>query len=80
MTTTNTGTATGDAGDTTVTDDDDATVTVTPHAPAIHVEKTASLIAVQTPGGPVTYTFVVTNTGNVPLTDRRRQPMTSARR
>jgi uncharacterized repeat protein (TIGR01451 family) len=38
------------------------------HAPGIHVEKTASTIAVQTPGGPVTYTFVVTNTGNVPLT------------
>ena len=40
----------------------------TRHAPGIHIEKTASLIAVQTPGGPVTYTFVVTNTGNVPLT------------
>jgi uncharacterized repeat protein (TIGR01451 family) len=36
--------------------------------PDIHIEKTASLIAVNAPGGPVTYTFVVTNTGDVPLT------------
>ena len=38
------------------------------HHPDIHLEKTASLVAVQAPGGPVTYTFVVTNTGDVPLT------------
>src|SRR4029079_5713243 len=38
------------------------------HTPGIHIEKTASLIAVQTPGGPVTYTLDVKSTCNVPLT------------
>jgi len=39
------------------------------HAPAIHVEKTASDTSLGVGGGSVTYTYVVTNTGNVPLTD-----------
>ena len=39
------------------------------HAPGIHVVKTASVATLPPGGGSVTYTYVVTNTGNVPLTD-----------
>ena len=44
------------------------TVTLTGH-PAIHVVKTASVSSLPFPGGPVTYTYAVTNTGNVPLSN-----------
>ena len=37
--------------------------------PGIHVEKTASVETLPPEGGSVTYTYVVTNTGNVPLSD-----------
>jgi uncharacterized repeat protein (TIGR01451 family) len=73
-TTTNTATATGHDGDTTVTDTDDWTVTVEPgggvggDAPAIHIVKTPSVTTLPVGGGSVTYTYVVTNIGDVPLT------------
>jgi hypothetical protein len=71
-TTTNTATATGHDGDTTVSATDAATVTVQPvvppNTPGIHVEKTASVENLPVGGGSVTYTYVVTNTGDVPLT------------
>jgi uncharacterized repeat protein (TIGR01451 family) len=44
------------------------TVTLTPH-PAIHVVKSASVASLPFPGGPVTYSYAVTNTGNVPLSN-----------
>jgi uncharacterized repeat protein (TIGR01451 family) len=44
------------------------TVTLTGH-PAIHVVKSASDSSLPFPGGPVTYTYAVTNTGNVPLSN-----------
>ena len=46
----------------------DTTVTVS-HEPAIHVVKSASVDSLPFPGGEVTYTYVVTNTGNVPLSN-----------
>ena len=47
-----------------------ATLTVTlSHNPAIHIVKTPSTTVTPTGGGPVTYTYVVTNTGNVPLSN-----------
>ena len=52
-----------------VCDRDNATVTVVPPppAPAIDVTKTASPTEVTEPGGDVTFTIVVENTGNVPV-------------
>jgi uncharacterized repeat protein (TIGR01451 family) len=47
-----------------------ATLNVTlTHVPAIHVVKTASTSYLPFPGGDVTYTYAVTNTGNVPLSN-----------
>ena len=70
-TTTNTATATGDYGDTTVTDTDDATVTILPpqDAPSVSIDKTADPTTLPEGGGNVTYTYVVTNTGNVSIFD-----------
>lgn len=71
-TTTNVATAIGHDGQTEVTDTAEATVTVTPPAgsnPAIHIEKTVSPTTLPAGGGDVTYTFVVSNTGNVPVFD-----------
>ncbi|MEA2620128.1 MAG: hypothetical protein QOC97_901, partial [Chloroflexota bacterium] len=67
-TTTNTATATGHYRQTAVTDTDEATVTVAASAPAIHVVKSADPTTLPAGGGPVEYTYLVTNTGNVPLT------------
>jgi len=68
-TTTNTATATGHYGDTTVTDTAEATVTVAAaSAPAIHVVKSADPTTLPAGGGPVEYTYLVTNTGNIALT------------
>ena len=69
-TTTNTVIATGHGGDTTVFDTDEATVTVAPApgTPGINVAKTPSVTTLPSVGGDVTYTYVVTNTGSVPLT------------
>ncbi|MBO0829006.1 MAG: hypothetical protein J2P24_14630, partial [Streptosporangiales bacterium] len=67
----NTADVTGTAPDgSTVTDDDDATVTLTPK-PDISVVKTASATSFTEAGKEITYTYRVTNTGNVPLTDVR---------
>jgi uncharacterized repeat protein (TIGR01451 family) len=70
-TTTNTGVATGHDGETKVTDDDDATVTVEQPvlAAAIHIEKTVLPLTLPAGGGDVTYTYVVSNTGDLPLTN-----------
>ncbi len=70
-TTTNTATASGSYGDKTVESKDDATVTVAlpPLTPAIHVEKSASTTDLSSDGGDVTYTYKVTNTGTVPLSN-----------
>lgn len=47
-----------------------AVLTVTLSAlPAINVVKSASATSLPFPGGPVTYTYAVTNTGNVPLSN-----------
>ena len=69
----NTATATGtppSGGD--VSNHDDATIP-TPAAPAIHLEKSVAdgpdADSIAGLGEVLTYTFVVTNTGNVPLTD-----------
>ncbi len=40
-----------------------------PADPSIHVDKSADPTTLDFPGGSVTYTYVVTNTGNVPLSD-----------
>jgi large repetitive protein len=59
-----------------------ATLTVTlTHTPAIHIVKTPSATVLQPGGGSVTYTYAVTNTGNVPLsnvtvTDDKCSPVT----
>jgi uncharacterized repeat protein (TIGR01451 family) len=67
VTTTNTVTATGHAGTVTVTDTDQATVAVTASNAAINVLKTASVNSLPAAGGSVTYSYVVSNKGNVPL-------------
>ena len=69
--TTNVGTATGHDGDTTVTDTDEETVTVEQPAlaAAIHIEKTVAPLNLPAGGGDVTYTYVVSNTGDLPLTN-----------
>ena len=74
MDTTNIGVATGHDGDTVVTDDDTATVIivqVNPQAntPDIHLEKTVAPLNLPATGGNVTYTYVVSNTGDEPLTN-----------
>ena len=62
----NTATATGtDPKDTEVTGTDDATVTTVAAAPALTVEKTADPTSNVKVGDKVTYTVVVTNSGNV---------------
>jgi uncharacterized repeat protein (TIGR01451 family) len=66
-TTTNTAGVSGRAGTTTVSDTDTATVAVTASNAAISVVKTANPISLPAGGGPVTYTYNVTNKGNVPL-------------
>jgi uncharacterized repeat protein (TIGR01451 family) len=48
-----------------VSDDDDATVTVTDVPSSLAVEKTASPTSMPAPGGPVTFTVVVKNTSAV---------------
>jgi uncharacterized repeat protein (TIGR01451 family) len=48
-----------------VSDDDDATVTLTDVASSLALEKTASPTSVQSPGGDVTFTIVVRNTSAV---------------
>ncbi len=68
-TTTNVATATGHGHDATVTDTDTATVTVAASAPAIHVVKSPSVTSLPAGGGVVTYTYTVTNTGNIALTN-----------
>ena len=72
-TTTNTATATGQNGEQTVTDTDDATVPVAGlhdvDTPAISIVKTADPTTLPVGGGDVTYTYVVENTGNVPVFD-----------
>ena len=78
---TNTATATGVYGNTTVSDTDDANYIVPPQ-PAIDVEKYVSVDGqatwedadtppgpAATAGGPIYFRFVVTNIGNVPLTN-----------
>ena len=72
--TTNIGTATGHDGDDTVTDTDQATVAivvVNPHGntPDIHLEKTVAPLNLPAGGGDVTYTYVVSNSGDEPLTN-----------
>ncbi|MCA1683644.1 MAG: hypothetical protein LC708_00715, partial [Actinobacteria bacterium] len=60
---TDTVTVTGtDAAGTVVTDDDDATVTLTNVAPTVRVVKTAGPLSRPEPGGEFTFTVVVTNT------------------
>ena len=68
VTTTNVAVATGNYGEDKVTDNDDATVTVEPPAtaPGISIDKTASPTTIVA-GAEVTYTYVVTNTGNTDL-------------
>jgi uncharacterized repeat protein (TIGR01451 family) len=64
---TNTGTATGTAPNGS-TVSDDATLTIRPvHNPAISLVKTASVPSFAEVGTPITYRYVVTNTGNVTL-------------
>jgi len=71
-TTTNIGTASGTNGDDTVTDTDTATVTVepappAPPAPSVSIDKTVDPTLLPEGGASVTYTYVVTNTGDVAL-------------
>ena len=51
----------------TVTDDDDAVVTITP-LPTIAIVKTATPLSLPVPGGTFNFDLVVTNTSGVPLT------------
>lgn len=63
---------TDDSG--TAFDNDDATTTLLTPQPELEVVKTADASGIQNPtvvGDPIIYTFVVTNTGNVTLTDVR---------
>ncbi len=53
---------------TTVTDSDDATVTITNVVPVVAVNKTASPLTRPAPGGTFTFTVVVTNPSAEPLT------------
>ena len=62
---TTTNTATADSNETTAVNDS-ATVTVAA-APGLAIDKTASPTSLPFGGGSVTYTYVVTNTGNVSL-------------
>ena len=70
-TTTNVGTATGYDGEDKVSDTDEATVTVEQPvlSAAIHLEKTVAPLNLAAGGGPVTYSYVVSNTGDLPLTN-----------
>lgn len=70
-TTTNVVDVTGTFEDVTVDDSDQATVTVLPEpdAPDINVVKTANPTSLGEGGGSVTYTYVVTNPGNVALSN-----------
>ena len=47
----------------------EATVTVKAPGPAIQIVKTPSTTMLPVGGGSVSYTYVVTNTGDAPLTD-----------
>ena len=64
-----TATGTPPTGDPVTSDPDDVTVPGPNPEPGLTVEKTADLTEVQSVGQLVTYTFVVTNTGNVTLSD-----------
>ncbi|MGE0228744.1 MAG: hypothetical protein AB7U23_09565 [Dehalococcoidia bacterium] len=58
-----------DVNDQTATDDDPHTITyIANPLPAVLVDKTASTTTLATVGGPVTFTFTVTNTGPVAVT------------
>jgi len=57
-----------DAAGVVVTDNDDATVTLTSVFPTVRVDKTAAPFSLPEPGGAFTFTAVVTNTGTVPVT------------
>ncbi len=65
--TTDTATALGHDGNTEVSDQSSATVTVGDARPAIAVAKVADPTELPAGGGDVTYTFTVTNAGNVAL-------------
>ncbi len=70
----NTATASGTAPDGVVVTDSDSTTTPLPARPALELDKTASAIDDVDGNGPdagdtITYSFVVTNTGNLPLSD-----------
>ncbi len=57
-----------DVNGTVVTDNDDATVTLTNVAPTVQVVKTANPLSRPEPGGEFTFTVVVTNTSAEPVT------------
>jgi hypothetical protein len=81
QTTENTATASGTYGTTTVTAQDKLTVTVTPADPRIGIAKSADKPTLGIGGGSVTYTYLVTNKGNAPLsnvtvTDDKCSPVT----
>lgn len=50
-------------------DNNEGTTTATPGAPSIAIVKSASVTEITAAGTPVVYSFEVTNTGNVDLTD-----------